>query len=226
MTPRPTDRVRREWRNRVIAEYTSAAVTARVLHLSIVCGLERPLLDTASRIVRDELDHAALCDEARVAFGDTDAPLELDIGRLQPPPHPDGPLADLLHHVVRSFCLGETFAVPLFAAMREHTTHPDALSVLTRVLRDEAVHRAFGWDALDALLAMDPAGVASRVEAWLPSFVEGYRRAYRDVPATEPLTEDELACGLLSLDDYARIHDETLARVIGPRLVDRGLAAP
>lgn len=226
MTPTPTDRVRLEWRNRVVAEYTSAAVTARVLHLAIVCGLDRDLLDTAGRIVRDELDHAALCDEARVAFGDADAPLQLDIGRLQPPPHPDGPLADLLHHVLRSFCLGETFAVPLFAAMREHTTHPHALPVLTRVLKDEAVHRAFGWEALDALRAVDPDGVASRVRDWLPGFVEGYRRAYRDVPATTPLSDDELACGLLSLADYARIHDETLERVIGPRLRDRGLAAP
>ena len=61
----------------------------------------------------------------------------------------------LVDAVVASFCLGETFAVPLFNAMREHTTFPLAKRVLERVLRDEAIHRQFGWDALDALLEID-----------------------------------------------------------------------
>jgi hypothetical protein len=221
-----TERVLAEWRNRVVAEYTSAAITARVLHLGIVCGLDRELLSTCMRVVGDELDHAMLCDEARVAFGDADRPLGLDITRLMPPPEPDGPLADLLDHILGSFCLGETFAVPLFAAMREGTDHPAADPVLTRVLQDEAVHRRFGWETLDALLAMDPDGVRQRATTRLPGLVDGYRRAYRDLPPAPPLTADERRCGLLPLADYARIHDRTLAEVILPRLRERGIGSP
>ena len=226
MTATPTERVFIEWRNRVVAEYTSAAITARVLHLGIICGLDRELLSTCMRVVSDELDHAALCDEARVAFGDADMPLGLDIGRLAPPVEPDGPLADLLDHIVSSFCLGETFAVPLFAAMREGTDHPAADPVLTRVLQDEAVHRRFGWEALDALLAIDPDGARARVAERLPRYIDNYRRAYRDLPPSPPLTDDERRCGLLPLADYARIHDDTLAGVILPRMRDRGIHTP
>lgn len=221
-----TERVLVEWRNRVVAEYTSAAITARVLHLGIICGLDRALLSTCMRVVADELDHAALCDQARVAFGDADLPLGLDITRLAPPPSPDGPLADLLDHIVGSFCLGETFAVPLFAAMREGTDHPAADPVLTRVLQDEAVHRRFGWEALDALLEMDPEGVRARVADRLPTFVASYRRAYRDGPAAPPLTDAERRCGLLPVSDYARIHDDTLSQVILPRMRERGIHTP
>jgi len=208
----------------VAAEYTSAAITARVLHLGIVCGLDRDLLATARRIVGDELDHAALSDEARIALGDEDVPLGLDIARLQPAPHPDGPLADLLEHLLGSFCLGETLAVPLFAAMRSGATHPAVQPMLTRVLRDEAVHRAFGWEALDAVLALDPAGVRARAAERLPALCAGYRAAYRDLPPDPPLTPEERACGLLPHADYRRIFDQTMDAGIRPRFRDRGIA--
>ena len=77
---------------------------------------------------------------------------------LAPAPAPDGPLAALVDTILHAFCLGETFAVPLFAAMRPATTQPTAAAALQRILRDEATHRAFGWDTLDALLELDPAG--------------------------------------------------------------------
>ena len=219
----PSSRVHQEWRNRVLAEYTSAAITARVLHLCIVCGLDRPLLDTATRIVGDELDHARLSDEARIALGDTDEPLGMDVGRLQPPVSPDGPLADLLDHVLTSFCLGETFAVPLFAAMRVEASHPAIEPVLTRVLQDEAVHRRFGWDALDALLEIDPDGVRARARQTLPGALTNYRRAYHDLPDGPGLTDDERAAGLLPLPIYRQVFRTTLDEVITPRLTARGI---
>ncbi|MEZ4237604.1 MAG: hypothetical protein R3F59_15940 [Myxococcota bacterium] len=53
---------------------------------------------------------------------------------------------------MRDFCLGETPAVPLFRAMQARAAHPAVAPVLRRILADEAVHRAFGWEALDWLL--------------------------------------------------------------------------
>ncbi|MFK7927461.1 MAG: hypothetical protein AB8H79_04700 [Myxococcota bacterium] len=222
-TPSSSPRVHREWRNRVIAEYTSAAITARVLHLCIICGLDRGLLDTAARVVTDELDHAQLSDDARVALGDSDEPLGLDVEQLQPAKGLDGPLADLLDHILTSFCLGETFAVPLFAAMREHASHPAIEPMLTRVLKDEAVHRRFGWETLDALLALDPDGVRARAARILPGAIRSYRLAYHDVQEGEPLTDHERAAGLLPIAEYRRIFQQTLAQTITPRLRSRGI---
>lgn len=220
---RPAARIHQEWRNRVVAEYTSAAITARVLHLAIVCGLPRPLLDTARRIVGDELDHAALSDQARVALGDDDAPLGLDVARLQPHPSPHGPLADLTEHVLGSFCIGETLAVPLFQAMRSHADHPAVQPVLTRVLRDEAVHRQFGWDALDALLTLDPDGVRARIAAHLPDRLADYQRAYHDLPDASPLAPEERSAGLLPHATYRAVFRDTVSGVILPRLRARDI---
>jgi len=221
---RPSPRIHQEWRNRVTAEYTSAALTARVLHLAITCGVDRSLLDTARRIVGDELDHAELSDQARLALGDQDVPLGLEVSRLEPPQSPDGPLADLVDHCCTSFCLGETLAVPLFAAMRTHADHPAIQPVLTRVLADEAVHRAFGWDLLDALIDLDPPGVRDRAATTLPRALASYRAAYHDLPPAAPLTEQERSAGLLPTQVYREVFRTTVTRTIVPRLAARDIA--
>jgi hypothetical protein len=222
----PTPRARLEWARRVQAEYRSAATTARVLHWMIQCGLARPLLDRAQRIVADELDHAELSHACLVALGGDPAAVDLDVGELAPAQSPDGPLASLVDTVLHAFCLGETFAVPLFAAMRPHTTHPTAAAALQRILRDEATHRAFGWDTLDALLLMDPTGVRARVEAQLPRALRAFCHAYGEVPDGPALEPAERAAGLLDAAAYRAAHDQALVQDIGPRLARRGMSLP
>lgn len=217
-----TPRVHAEWRNRVAAEYRSAALTAQTLHRAIQCGLPDELLRTAQRIVGDELDHALLSHDCLIALGGADAPAVLDVTALSEPER-DGPLAALVDGVARDFCLGETFAVPLFAAMREGTTHPAPRAVLDRVLRDEAVHRAFGWDALDALLAIDPDGVRARLSGQWLGWLAGFRRSYGTLYAEQPLSDDEIACGLIPMTVYVDVHDRCVAEDIGPRLAKRGM---
>jgi hypothetical protein len=212
-----------EWANRVRAEYSSAAIAADALHGLILCGMPEDLVDTAMRIVRDELDHARLSHACRVALGGGPEPLPLDLAMLDTPEPAEHPLASLVDTVVRNFCLGETFAVPLFDAMRRGTTHPAARDALDRVVRDEAVHRAFGWDALDALLDLDPDGVRRRVAERLPGWLADFRRGYGEVVAGPPLTDEERAAGMIDAPEYRAVHDRTLAEVILPRLASRGL---
>ena len=218
-----TDRVRAEWRNRVLAEYTSAAHTAQVLHWTIQCGLPDEIHRIAIRIVGDELDHAQLSHQCLVAFGGEDLPTGLDVQRLALSSAAEGPLASLVDAIVSGFCLGETFAVPLFNAMRVHTRHPMASKVLERVLQDEAIHRGFGWDALDALLEIDPQGVRARVKQQLPRNLAQYHGAYGDFPDVEPLTDEERSCGLLDYERYLEIHNVTLQKVIMPWFERRGI---
>ena len=222
----PTPRARLEWARRVQAEYRSAATTARVLHWMIQCGLPRPLLDKAQRIVADELDHAELSHGCLVALGGDAQAVDLDVAELSPPAAPEGPLASLVDTILHAFCLGETFAVPLFAAMRPHTTHPEACAALGRILRDEAVHRAFGWEALDALIAMDPSGVRARVTARLPGSLRAFETAYGAVRDGPPLRPEERAAGLLDAQAYRDAHANALTNDIGPRLAKRGIEVP
>lgn len=224
----PDSRVTAEWGRRVQAEYRSAATAARLVHLAIACGLPPALLTTGLRVVQDELDHARLSQQTRLALGGADRPLDLDLADLVSPPGRDGPLAELVDLAARDFCLGESFAVPLFRAMRAGTTHPVARATLDRVLQDEAVHRQLGWDCLDALLLLDADGVRTRVQASLPGWLAAFRAAYAhpDLDAATPLTPDERAAGLLDPQRYRHLHDRCLTTDIGPRLVARGLHLP
>jgi hypothetical protein len=219
----PTPRARVEWARRVEAEYRSAATAAAVLHGVVRAGLPRAVADVAARIVTDELDHAELSHAALVALGGRPDAVALDAGTMTPHTSPDGWLAALVDEVLRAFCLGETFAVPLFSAMRPRTTEPTCRAALDRILRDEAAHRQFGWDALDALLALDPDGVRARVADRLPAALAAFRAAYGDVPDGPLLSADERAAGLLDAAEYRAIHDRCLRDDIAPRLARRGL---
>ncbi len=216
-----TPRVHEEWRQRVAAEYRSAALTAQVLHWGIVAAFPEDLLHVALRIVHDELDHAALSHTCLVALGGGDAPVPMDVGTLSAPPTA-GVLGGLVDSVLVNFCLGETFAVPLFDAMRRQATHPAVAPVILRVLQDEAIHRQFGWDALDELLERG-APVRDRIAAQLPGAIEGFRRAYAPDHDAPPLSPEERAAGLLDHADYRRVFTETLEGDVVPRLRKRGL---
>jgi 1,2-phenylacetyl-CoA epoxidase catalytic subunit len=223
-----TPRVRAEWRNRVAAEYRSAAVTSALLHKAILAGFPEPLLHTALRIVRDELDHAALSHGVLVELGSRDEPVVLRMDDLldRPAMSAETVLAELTDSVVRDFCLGETFAVPLFHAMRRPDTDPRVHSVLTRVLADEAIHRQFGWDALDELLARDPAGVRRYVGERLGGWLMAFQQAYAAEGEAPPLTEAERAMGLIDLPEYRQAFAEALRDDVGPRFASRGMALP
>jgi 1,2-phenylacetyl-CoA epoxidase catalytic subunit len=223
-----SSRVRAEWRNRVAAEYRSAAITSALLHKAILAAFPEPLLHTALRIVRDELDHAALSHGVLVELGGSADPVILRMDDLlnRPATSSETVLAELTDSVVRDFCLGETFAVPLFHAMRRTDTDPRVHVVLTRVLADEAIHRQFGWDALDELLARDPTGVrryvAERLGGWLRAFQQAYA-AEGDAP---PLTAAERAMGLIDLPEYRQAFAQALHDDIGPRFASRGVSLP
>lgn len=226
MSTTATPRVHREWANRVAAEYTSATYAAQALHRAIQLGLPDTTHRTAMRIVGDELDHARLSHECLVALGGSASPIPLELGRLELPRSEDGPVADLLDNIVRNFCLGETFAVPLFDRMRRTATHPAVQPALTRILRDEATHRAFGWTTLDQLLAVDADGVRARVNERLPGWLAAFWRAYGDLPDTDDLSDDERAMGLLPLRAYAEVHEQTVRGELIPRFAQRGITCP
>jgi hypothetical protein len=77
------------------------------------------------------------------------------------------------------YCIGETIAVPLFAALREACTVPIARRTLDRVLLDEVRHRDFGWLLLDHLLERDDSGaMRALVDADLPRAFARVRQEY------------------------------------------------
>lgn len=221
-TPEYSERVCQEWHNRVVAEYRSAALTAEVLHGLIAVGADERLIAACQRIVSDELLHSRLSAECLEAYRQGYEPPPVELGSMATPVLPQGLFATLVVRVVRNFCLGETFAVPLFAAMRAHTTEPMARAALDQILKDEAMHRAFGWDVLDELIALDPQ-VREMVAGLLPGWIEEFRASYGTLRAVPLLSEGEKACGLLDIPEYVRIYQEALEHDILPRFARRNI---
>jgi hypothetical protein len=230
-TPRgdaPSDRVRDEWRARIAAEYTSAAITQSLVLWLIQAGAPPDLIDAGLVIVGDELVHSRMSHEVYVAAGGTQPPAivreQLGLARTT-----NSLEQDILLAAVRVFCLGETVAVPLFSHLREPCTEPVAREALDRILRDEVRHRDFGWDLLDWLLTTPladqiPALLTQHMPAMMRELEESYGMANPTVAADRgETTKSDRAWGLAPPRDYAQILTQTIEKDYKPRFAARSL---
>lgn len=215
-------RAAQEWGLRAQAEYRSAAITAQLLHWLIQAGLSQELLETATRIVGDELAHAQLCAEVVEALGGDWEPVPTEIRHLEMAASPHGLVASILDSLLPNFLLGETLAVPLFNAMRRGAAQPQVVAALTRILADEAVHRAFGWAVLDGLLELDGDGVRAYLAQRLPGELVRLKQLYATVPGP-PLSPEERAAGLLDPKAWEEITTRAIAEDVLPRFSARGM---
>jgi hypothetical protein len=220
-----SDRVRREWSLRVVAEYTSAAVTSHLTWWLVQLGTSPDLIEAALDITRDELEHARLAHRVCIEAG---APQRAVIPgeQLSLPRSKDPLLADVVRACVREFCINETLAVPLFRAMRSCTTVTVAREALDRVLLDEVRHRDFGWALLQWLVEHDgdvvrPIAKAeaerelARREALCCSMATG--------PSSRPLDPADAGWGLIEGSDYGRVFARCRSRDLLPRFAGVGL---
>jgi len=224
-----TPRVRDEWRARIAAEYSSAAIAQHLVLWLIQAGAPPDLIDAGLAIVADELAHSRLSHEVYTAAGGEQPPaLDRDALGLA---RTAAPLEhDIVRAAVQVFCLGETVAVPLFRHLREGCTEPVARAALDRILRDEVRHRDFGWDLLDWLMTLAD-DVPDRVTAALPAMLRELEASYgsantaiaRDDGA---MTDADRAWGLAPPRDYAQILARTVERDFVPRFAARDIKLP
>ncbi len=225
------NRVRDEWRARIVAEYTSAAITQHLVLWLIQAGAPPDLIDAGLAIVADELAHSRLSHEVYVAAGGS-APPALDRTQLELARGTGSLELAILRTAVRVFCLGETVAVPLFRHLREPCTEPVARVALDRILRDEVRHRDFGWDLLDWLLTTPFGGdIPAIVGGDLPAMFAELEHTYgvgNEAIATDDgaITDEQRAWGLAAPRDYATILAKTIAKEYRPRFAARDIAVP
>ena len=180
-------------------------------------------LETCHRIVGDEMAHAELSRDVFLAAGGDEAEIPIARDSLWSRRETDAPLEmQALATVADVFCCGETVAVPLFRAIREPTEEPVALIALDRILRDESVHRAFGWDTLDEILEILGEPARDLVRSRVSTYIERLRTAYvyREKPSS-PCTEEELRWGRMAPERYGEITQQCIAEVILPRFEKR-----
>ncbi len=221
-------RVQDEWHRRIEEEYRSAALANHLTLWLVQIGASPGLIERGLRITKDELAHATLSHRTYGAAGGTRAPAIVR-DTLQLARRPAEPLEhDVTRVALRTFCLGETVAVPLFKVLREECTVPVARKTLDRVLRDEVRHRDFGWLLLDWLfeLPMAPALRAIAVRE-LPVGFAQLRRGYapESVRTEDQMDSADRAWGLMPPAAYARVVERALGRDWIPRFERRGIDA-
>jgi hypothetical protein len=223
----PSPHVGAEWLRRVEAEYTSAAVTQELVLWLIRLGAPPDLVEDGLRIVADELAHATLSHAVAEAAGCDARPTLAEEHLGLPRDRSRRLILDAAHHGVEIFCLGETVAVPLFAAMRQGCTIPVARAALDRIVRDEVRHRDFGFALLDWLLDAGGEPMRAFVQSHLPAMLArvhgNYGQADFAARTAEPDPADA-AWGLISAAEYAEILARCIERDYVPRFQRVGIS--
>lgn len=221
-----SERVRAEWRNRIAAEYGSAALTQHFVLWLIQIGASPDLIEDGLAIVTDELVHSQLSAAVYAEAGGS-APPALERGNLELPRRAHLPLEhDVVTIALQVFCLNETVAVPLFAHLRDGTTVAVARTALDRILVDEVRHRDFGWACLDWFLTTPLADqIPAIAAAELPRLFAALADNYGDPGPPTEISEDDRAWGLAAPAAYARILQATVERDYLPRFDARGIDA-
>jgi hypothetical protein len=220
--------VRDEWRRRIEAEYRSAALAQHLGLWLLQIGASPDLVLRSQRAARDELVHASQARRVHLAAGGEGAGM-LERGQLALPRHPADVLElDVVRADVQVFCLGETVAVPLFAAMRARCTVPIARAALYRVLRDEVRHRDLGWQILEWLLEQPGAdNIRRTVVAELPAMLARLVTSYAspETRASDDISAEDRAWGLMSPARYAQVLERSILRDHLPRFARLGIDA-
>lgn len=230
LEPPTSARVGAVWTRRVAAEYGSSALTLQLAHWLTVLAAPPQLILAAMDVARDELDHAERCAAVARAAG-SDAPPVLPRELLACPLDPADPLeVGVLTTVIRSFCIGETLAVPLFRRMREGCEAGPARATLDAILADEVRHREFAWIAL-AWLLDGPAGPDLRARAGAVAGRTLERRIHEcSTPLAQVLadsvTPEQRAWGLISAATYREVVLAAVDHEVAPRFARLGVTVP
>jgi hypothetical protein len=232
----PDDHVRAEWAGRVEAAYRSATFTHHLTLWLLQLGAPHDLVRTGLRLVEDGLTHAELSADVYRAAGGLALPqLERDTLRL--PRTADEPLErDLLRVVVEQTCLAKTLAVRILGSMQAQETVPAVRQTLERMLRDERVHRDFGWTLLDWLLAAPLSPIyRTQLQAELPAMLMKVREQHGGLllehhgektleSSDRELSESTRGWGMLSTLSRIAVVEEAFAEEFAPRFLALGIA--
>lgn len=146
---RLVQRARLGWTENAFNEHCTAAAMGQLL--LALCQARAPLdlISMMSRFALDEVIHIELCSRVAMQLGGG-VPIAYDPDEVPLPLDPDlSPLQRANELVVAICCVGEAFSFPMLSGAMRSATHPLTRAVLTTIVRDEAMHGAFGFAYLD-----------------------------------------------------------------------------
>jgi hypothetical protein len=209
------------WLASAFNEYHSAAIMAEMSTALIRAQAPLDLCTAAAAFAGHELVHAELCARLSVAFGPCDQI------QAAPPmlPAMDRGLSDQerCHRIVMRVCVvGESLSLAWITAMARQTEPPVIRRVLRRILKDEALHRAFGWMYLDWALPVLDKRERARVRDAARRDLESARPNAFPAQPTAHERKVYRQVGILAPDEAATVTTRAI-REIRAALAHRGL---
>ncbi|MEZ4468011.1 MAG: hypothetical protein R3F43_27155 [bacterium] len=136
---------------------------------------------------------------------------------------PDAPLPLRALTAAGELACEESVALTVFRMRLENARDPMAREVCEVILRDEATHRVFAWDTLDALIALQGletarAWVRPRIAWWLRTYLRAVLR-----PVEPTYAPEALAFGLIDRRAHWTAMRHTVETQVLPRFQARGL---
>jgi hypothetical protein len=140
---------RRAWTGAAFQEHRTGAACAATLRALIEARAPLDLVAMACRFPLDEMVHVELCARLSMELGGGSEirydPLDL----IYQPSRELSPLRIATELVVHNFCVGEALSIPLLRGSAKAAEQALPRAVLSRIVRDEALHGSFGWSYLD-----------------------------------------------------------------------------
>lgn len=232
-----------QWAGRARAEHGSVHQFTQIAHALCNARMPLELHGALARLVTDEVRHAELCAMTAIACWSEGRAREPAVfGWSVPrPPWSDPPPAGASEAAICCWaaeaiaiacCLGETLSRPMLDAIAVVATDPLPEAVARQILRDEHLHAAFGWDAVEVLLPRAGDDGPARVQAAFARGLAGIERStccghsLTDVAGSELVIErtDEPNLGTLDGRQYAMIYYATVESEILPAIDRLGLS--
>jgi hypothetical protein len=220
LSPQLINDARQVWTSAAFQEHRTGAACASTLRAMIAARVPLDLIAMATRFPLDEMVHVELCARVLAELGGA-APLPHDPEDLFVEPSRElSPLMQAAESVVRVFCVGEAFSVPMIRGAWRGTSHPLIRAVLGRIARDEAAHGQLGWLFLDwadeQLSAEDRRHLGAAAAQSLRALRTANQRLPREAPERERL-------GWMANDDYLELAERTLRELVIAPLRERGI---
>lgn len=149
LPPRLVERARLSWTEAAFNEYCTAAAFAELMKALLAVNAPINLVALCGDFMADEMLHVELTSRLAMALGGG-ARYQIDFERLAPRLDPDlTPLQRANTLIVQLCCVGESFSLPMLAGCLRSSTHPLVRAVLTRIVKDEALHGRLGFEYLE-----------------------------------------------------------------------------
>jgi len=214
---------RKAWTTAAFQEHRTGVACAMTLRALLEARAPLDLVALATRFPLDEVVHVELC--ARLAMelgGGTELVFDPQAMVIDADPGLP-PILRAADDVVRFFCVGEALSIPLLRASWHAAKSRIGKAVLSRIVRDEAAHGAFGFTFLDwALGHLDDAAVEHLGRAADLAIAEVHR-TWDTLRAQPRGPRDAYGLGFLGSEPYLALAERSLRDKVVRPLVERGI---